>query len=64
MYCNYVDERLSVMYSILSKNKRTICLNLIISGHIGNWSDYEAQMKEKFGKDLTPHRVKYRMLKR
>jgi hypothetical protein len=32
--------------------------------YIGNWSDYEAMMKEKFGKDLTPQRVKYRMLKR
>ena len=32
--------------------------------HIGNWSDYETMMIEKFGKDLTPHRVKYRMLKR
>src|SRR5688572_17572726 len=32
--------------------------------YLGNWSDYEAMMKEKFGKDLTPHRVKYRMLKR
>src|SRR3990172_943465 len=32
--------------------------------YVGNWSDYEAHMKEKFGKDLTPHRVKYRMLKR
>lgn len=32
--------------------------------YLGNWSDYEATMKEKFGKDLTPHRVKYRMLKR
>jgi ATPase subunit of ABC transporter with duplicated ATPase domains len=32
--------------------------------YLGNWSDYEAAMKEKFGKDLTPHRVKYRMLKR
>ena len=31
---------------------------------LGNWSDYEAFMKEKFGKDLTPHRVKYRTLKR
>jgi ATP-binding cassette ChvD family protein len=31
---------------------------------LGNWSDYEAMMKEKFGKDLTPHRVKYRTLKR
>jgi len=34
------------------------------SMHIGNWSDYEAHLKEKFGKDITPHRVKYRMLKR
>jgi len=25
----------------------------------GNWSDYETMMQEKFGKDLTPHRVKY-----
>jgi ATP-binding cassette ChvD family protein len=32
--------------------------------HLGNWSDYEAMMKEKYGKDLTPHRVKYRTLKR
>jgi energy-dependent translational throttle protein EttA len=32
--------------------------------YVGNWSDYEAYLKEKFGKDLTPHRVKYRMLKR
>lgn len=32
--------------------------------HIGNWSDYEAMMQENFGKDLTPHRVKYRTLKR
>jgi ATP-binding cassette ChvD family protein len=31
---------------------------------LGNWSDYEAYLKEKFGKDLTPHRVKYRTLKR
>ncbi|RJP52705.1 MAG: energy-dependent translational throttle protein EttA [Anaerolineaceae bacterium] len=32
--------------------------------YIGNWSDYEEMMHEKFGKDLTPHRVKYRTLKR
>jgi ATP-binding cassette ChvD family protein len=32
--------------------------------YLGNWSDYETAMREKFGKDLTPHRVKYRMLKR
>jgi energy-dependent translational throttle protein EttA len=32
--------------------------------YLGNWSDYEAMMKEKFGKDITPHRVKYRVLKR
>jgi ATP-binding cassette ChvD family protein len=31
---------------------------------LGNWSDYEAFMKEKFGRDLAPHRVKYRTLKR
>ena len=31
---------------------------------MGNWSDYEAYMKEQFGKDLTPHRIKYRTLKR
>jgi ATP-binding cassette ChvD family protein len=31
---------------------------------LGNWSDYEAHMREQFGKDLTPHPVKYRMLKR
>jgi ATP-binding cassette ChvD family protein len=32
--------------------------------YLGNWSDYEAALMDKFGKDLTPHRVKYRMLKR
>ena len=32
--------------------------------YLGNWSDYETMMQEKFGKDLTPHRVKYRTLKR
>ena len=32
--------------------------------YLGNWSDYETMMKEKYGKDLTPHRVKYRVLKR
>jgi len=32
--------------------------------YVGNWSDYEAMMMDKFGKDLTPHRVKYRTLKR
>ncbi|GJQ36511.1 MAG: hypothetical protein JETCAE01_25210 [Anaerolineaceae bacterium] len=32
--------------------------------HIGNWSDYETLMQEKFSKDLAPHRVKYRTLKR
>ncbi len=31
---------------------------------LGNWSDYETHMQEQFGKDLTPHRVKYRTLKR
>jgi energy-dependent translational throttle protein EttA len=31
---------------------------------LGNWSDYEAHMREVYGKDLQPHRVKYRMLKR
>ncbi len=32
--------------------------------YLGNWSDYAAYMEEKFGKDITPHRVKYRTLKR
>ena len=48
-----------------------ICTHLIVFGgdsvakmYIGNRSDYEAMMREKFGKDLTPHRVKYRTLKR
>ncbi len=31
---------------------------------LGNWSDYVAHLKEMFGTDLTPHRVKYRTLKR
>jgi sulfate-transporting ATPase len=31
---------------------------------LGNWSDYEAYMRAQFGKDFTPHRIKYRLLKR
>ena len=31
---------------------------------LGNWSDYEAHMLETYGKDIQPHRVKYRTLKR
>src|SRR5512137_2469691 len=31
---------------------------------LGNWTDYETHMKETYGKDLQPHRVKYRVLKR
>lgn len=31
---------------------------------LGNWSDYEAYMREKLGKDITPHRIKYRALRR
>jgi ATP-binding cassette ChvD family protein len=31
---------------------------------LGNWSDYETHMQETCGKDLQPHRVKYRTLKR
>ena len=31
---------------------------------LGNWSDYEAHMRETYGKDLQPRRVKYRTLKR
>ncbi|HUH98369.1 MAG TPA: energy-dependent translational throttle protein EttA [Anaerolineales bacterium] len=48
-----------------------ICTHLIVfegdsvvQMYIGNWSDYAAMMLEKYGRDLTPHRVKYRMLKR
>ncbi|MGB8213229.1 MAG: energy-dependent translational throttle protein EttA [Anaerolineales bacterium] len=31
---------------------------------LGNWTDYEANMREMYGKDVQPHRVKYRTLKR
>jgi sulfate-transporting ATPase len=31
---------------------------------LGNWSDYETHIREIYGKDLQPHRVKYRTLKR
>jgi len=48
-----------------------ICTHLIVfegdsvaKMYLGNWSDYETMMEEKFGKDLTPHRVKYRTMKR
>jgi energy-dependent translational throttle protein EttA len=48
-----------------------ICTHMIVfegdsvaKMYVGNWSDYEAMIQEKFGKDLTPHRVKYRTIKR
>jgi ATP-binding cassette ChvD family protein len=48
-----------------------ICTHLVVfegdsvaKMYLGNWSDYETMMQEKFGKDLTPHRVKYRTMKR
>jgi energy-dependent translational throttle protein EttA len=48
-----------------------ICTHLIVfegdsqaKMYLGNWSDYETMMQDKFGKDMTPHRVKYRTLKR
>ena len=31
---------------------------------LGNWSDYEADYKARYGKDVKPTRVKYRTLKR
>jgi ATP-binding cassette ChvD family protein len=31
---------------------------------LGNWTDYETNMRETYGKDIQPHRVKYRTLKR
>ncbi|HAE60275.1 MAG TPA: energy-dependent translational throttle protein EttA [Anaerolineae bacterium] len=31
---------------------------------LGNWSDYEEDFKERYGKDVKPTRVKYRTLKR
>ncbi len=32
---------------------------------VGNWSDYEADRKRRLGKEAeTPHRIKYRSLKR
>lgn len=34
------------------------------ANEIGDWFDSETMMMEKYGKDLTPHRVKYRTLKR
>ena len=38
-------------------------MNIQISSRSVSKSDCE-EMMEKFGKDLTPHRVKYRQLKR
>jgi hypothetical protein len=38
--------------------------NSIAKMYLGNGPDYETMMQEKSGKDLTPHRVKYRTLKR
>jgi energy-dependent translational throttle protein EttA len=31
---------------------------------LGNWSDYEADYELRYGKNIQPHRVKYRTLKR
>jgi hypothetical protein len=32
---------------------------------LGNWSDYEADYKERYGKSVeVPQRIKYRTLKR
>ncbi len=31
---------------------------------LGNWTDYEEDLKKRLGKDVQPHRVKYRTLKR
>ncbi|MFN8405593.1 MAG: hypothetical protein U0V48_18885 [Anaerolineales bacterium] len=39
-------------------------LNETAKIYLGNWSDYEAMLQEKFREDLTPHQVKYRTLKR
>lgn len=49
-----------------SRRKSFISMNCDLSArmYIGNWSDYEAMMQEKFGEDLTPHCVKYRTLTR
>ena len=47
-----------------------ICTHLIVfegdsqaKMYLGNWSDYEVMMREKFGKDLTPHRSQIQNLK-
>jgi sulfate-transporting ATPase len=31
---------------------------------LGNWSDYESDYKQRYGKEIQPHRVKYRTIKR
>ena len=31
---------------------------------LGNWSDYEEDYKNRYGRDVKPTRVKYRTLKR
>ena len=48
-----------------------ICTHLIVfegdsvaKMYLGNRSDHETMMQEKFGKDPTLHQVKYRTLKR
>ncbi|NTV37869.1 MAG: hypothetical protein HGA82_01535 [Anaerolineales bacterium] len=50
---------------------RRACIQIIIlegafvaKMYLGNWSDYETMMQEKFGKDLPPHRVSYWTVKR
>jgi len=31
---------------------------------LGNWSDYETHLREQYGRDFTPRKIKYRTLKR
>ena len=63
-----------ILYNIISsgvkKDSKLLTRVVVFEGdsvakmYLGNWSDYETMMIEKFGKDLTPHPVKYGMLTR
>jgi hypothetical protein len=64
IYQEYVDTILVVCLSRISTHLIVFEGDCIAKMYIGNGSDYESVMQEKFGKDLTPQRVKYRTLKR
>jgi hypothetical protein len=53
------SEQVEIGWSVIADRNNFLSVSII-----GNWSDHETVMQEKFGKDLTLHQVKHRTLKR